>query len=102
MTYYLTHLLSTTDGKGCTLTQKIFEFILKTVVHEKLTIIGTDGMSLMTDKFNNALYFQEEQLKSPLQSSICLLHTNKLPFQHVFMALDFPINSSDNFSRPIG
>ena len=49
-TYYLTRL-SSIDGKGRTLTQEIFEFILETVLCEKLIIINTDETASMTDSY---------------------------------------------------
>ena len=69
---------------------------------EKLTIISTDGTALMTGKFNGTIRSLEELLKNPLQWSICLLHTNKLHLQHVFMELDRTTNSPDSFTGLIG
>ena len=100
-TYYLTHL-SPTDGKGRTLAQEIFDFISNTMLCQKLNIVGTDGAALMTGKFNGVIRSLEELLKTPLQRSICLLHTNKLPLRHVFMELDGTTNSPDSFTGPIG
>ena len=100
-TYYLTHL-SPTDGKGRTLAQEIFDFISNNMLCQKLNIVGTDGAALMTGKFNGVIRSLEELLKTPLQWSICLLHTNELPLHHVFMELGGTTNSPDSFTRPIG
>ena len=99
-TYYLTHL-SPTDGKGRTLGE-IFDFISNTMLCQKLNIVGTVGAALMTGKFNGVIRSLEELLKTPLQWSIYLLHTNELPLCHVFMELDGTTNSPDSFTGPIG
>ena len=76
--YYLSHF-STEDGKGRTIAQKIFNTIANTELHDKLTVVGTDGTAAMTGKFNGCIRKLEELLNKPLQWVICLLHTNELP-----------------------
>ena len=99
--YYLSHF-STEDGKGRTIAQKIFNTIANTELHDKLTVVGTDGTAAMTGKFNGCIRKLEELLNKPLQWVICLLHTNELPLRHVFTMLDGTTNSPDTFAGPIG
>ena len=99
--YYLSHF-STEDGKGGTIAQKIFNTIANTELHDKLTVVGTDGTAAMTGKFNGCIRKLEELLNKPLQWVICLLHTNELPLRHVFTMLDGTTNSPDTFAGPIG
>ena len=99
--YYLSHF-STEDGKGRTIAQKIFNTIANTELHDKLTVVGTDGPAVMTGKFNGCIRKLEELLNKPLQWVICLLHTNELPLRHVFTMLDGTTNSPDTFAGPIG
>ena len=99
--YYLSHF-STEDGKGKTIAQKIFNTIANTELHDKLTVVGTDGTAAMTGKFNDCIRKLEELLNKPLQWVICLLHTNELPLIHVFTMLDGTTNSPDTFAGPIG
>ena len=70
--YYLSHF-STEDGKGRTIAQKIFNTIANTELHDKLTVVGTDGTAAMTGKFNGCIRKLEELLNKPLQWVICLL-----------------------------
>ena len=71
-------------------------------VHDKLTVVGTDGTAAMTGKFNGCIRKLEELLNKPLQWVFCLLHTNELPLRHVFTMLDGTTNSPDTFAGPIG
>ena len=64
--YYLSHF-STEDGKGRTIAQKIFNTIANTKLHDKLTVVGTDGTAAMTGKFNGCIRKLEELLNKPLQ-----------------------------------
>ena len=59
--YYLSHF-STEDGKGRTIAQKIFNTISNTELHDKLTVVGTDGTAAMTGKFNGCIRKLEELL----------------------------------------
>ena len=82
--------------------QEILDFISNTMLCQKLNIVCTDGAALMTGKFNGVIRSLKELLKTPLQWSICLLHTNELPLRHVFMELDGTTNSPDSFTGSIG
>ena len=66
--YYLSHF-STEDGKERTIAQEIFNTIANTElqVHDKLTVVGTDGTAAMTGKFNGCIRKLEELLNKPLQ-----------------------------------
>ena len=64
--YYLPHF-STDDGKGRTIAQKIFNTVANTELHDKLRVVGTDGIAAMTGKFNGCIRMLEELLNKPLQ-----------------------------------
>ena len=68
-TYYLTRF-SSIDGKSRTSALEIFQFISETVLCEKLTIMGTDGTTWMTGKFNGAI----PSLKKLLKKSTALVN----------------------------
>ena len=99
--YYLSHF-STEDGKGRTIAQKIFNTIANTELHDKLTVVDTDGTEAMTGKFNGCIRKSEELLNKPLQGVICLQHSNELPLRHVFTTLHKTTNSPDTFAGPVG
>ena len=45
--YYLTHI-TTTDGKGKSIAESLFQVLANTDLKEKLAVIGTDGTGSMT------------------------------------------------------
>ena len=98
---YLTHF-SVEDGKGVTVGKAIYKELENTDLQNSLSIVGSDGTAIMTGKHHGSMATLEQFLQIPLQWVICLLHTNKLPFRHVFKDLDGVSLSPDSFSGPIG
>ena len=64
--------------------------------------MGTDGTGSMTGPHSRFIRSLEVLLNKPLQWSICLLHCNELPLQHILTILDGTTRSPDSFSDPIG
>ena len=75
--YYLAHF-SPEDGKGRTISQKLFGTTRGTELEDKLAIVGTNGTAGIIGKYNGCIRHLEELIHRPLQWIVCLLHTNEL------------------------
>ena len=87
--------------KKAVLLEGIKDEINNTILKETLTAIVTNKTAAMTRPYNGAIRCFDECLDRPLQWSVCLLHTNKLPFKHVFSILKKKIKGPDLFSGSI-
>ncbi|KAJ8891570.1 hypothetical protein PR048_004098 [Dryococelus australis] len=68
---------------------------------EKLQVIRCDG-TVNNSNWKNGVIRQLELLVGrPLQSSVCLLHFNKLPFSHIFQHIDGATTGPKSFSGSI-
>ena len=98
---YLTHL-NVEDGKGITIAEAIHKALKNTELQRNLSIMGSDGIAVMTGKHHGSIATLEKLLQRPLQWVICVLHINELPLTHAFKHLDGVTASPDSFSGPIG
>ena len=99
--FYLIHMTSE-DSKGKTISCCFNEVLKNTKLKEKVSVVGTDGTGSMTGPHSRFIRSLEVLLNKPLQWSICLLHCNELPLQHILTILDGTTRSPDSFSDPIG
>ena len=65
-------------------------------------IVGSDSTSCSTGKVGRVICLLEKAPKRKLYWSICLLHTNELPFRNIFTSLDGPTTGSNSFQGPAG
>ena len=98
---YLTHFC-VEDGKGVTVGKAIYKELENTNLQNSLSIVGSDGTAIMTGKYRGSNATVEQLLQRPLLRVIYFLHTNELPFWHIFMDLYGVSTSPDSFSGPIG
>ena len=70
--YYLTHF-SSDHGEGRTTALKIFNTITDTKLHDRLAVVGTDGILTLTGKNNGGIRNLEELLNKRNQWAVCLL-----------------------------
>ena len=70
----VTHV-SPKDGKGRTITHKLFDSIRGTELEDRLAIVGTDGTACITGKHNGCIQHLVELVHRPLQGIVCLYHT---------------------------
>ena len=85
--YYLSHV-SPQDGKAESIASSLYEAIRITELEKNLQFIGSDGTVVMTRHSGVVIRILEERLRRPLQWSIRLLHSNEIPWLHVFRLLD--------------
>ena len=81
---YIGHF-SIDSGKANVIVKGILDFLeMKFDYHFALVAIGCDGTAVNTGHKNGVIVSLEKHLKKPLQWFVCLLHTNELPFRHLF------------------
>lgn len=68
----------------------------------KILAFGYHGTNVNTGWKNGVIKQMEEEMQSPLQWLICLLHANELPLRRIFTFLDGPTSGPKAFSGPIG
>ena len=85
--FYLDHF-SPPNGKAKTLALHIHSAIKDTELEQKLAVIGSACIPVMTGHTNGLITALERLLTRQLQWVICLLHCMELPLCHVFTALD--------------
>ena len=99
--FYLSHVMPE-DRTGYKITTSVYSAIKDTALEQKLKIVGSDGIAVMTGKSKGFIASLETLIGRPLQWVICLLLLNELPLRHVFHNLDGITSGPDSFSGPIG
>lgn len=69
---------------------------------DDLQAIGCDGTSVNTGVNKGVIRQLEEFLEKPLHHIVCLLHTNELPFRHIFAKVDGETSGPSSFKGSIG
>lgn len=68
----------------------------------ELEALGCDGTAVNTGIHGGVLTRMEQFLGRPIQRIVCLLHTNELPFRHLFKYIDGETTGPTSFSGEIG
>lgn len=69
---------------------------------DELIAFGCDGTSVNTGINTGILRRMEEFIGRPLHHIVCLLHTNELPFRHLFIKVDGDTSGPTSFKGAIG
>ena len=85
--FYLSHVMPE-DGTGYKIATSVYSAIKDTAQEQKLKVVGSDGIAVMTGKSKGFIASLETLIGRILQWVICLLHLNELPLRHVFQNLD--------------
>ena len=97
---YLTHL-TPEDGKGKTIAEIIFEWILETGQEDNIVVIGGDSTGVNTGWERGAIHFMEASLGHKVMWTICFLHLNELGLRHLIEQLDGPTASGNTFTGKV-
>ena len=97
---YLTHTTPISD-KAIDITNSIFQIITDQGATDTICAIGCDITNTNTGCKGGVICQVELTLGCPLCWFICMLHTNELPFQHLFVHLDGPTSGANSFTGPI-
>ena len=90
-------------GSGTDVKDAIFPVLRDRGLLPSCKVVGTDSTAANTGKTKGAITLLEEELGHRLVWLVCMLHTNELPFRHLFIALDGETTSSDkSFVGPLG
>ena len=76
------------DGSARSLVSELISGIVATNSKDTLQAVICDGTPVNTGRVSGVLKHLDIFLERPLQSIVCLLHLNKLPFRHLFDAID--------------
>ncbi|GBN73905.1 hypothetical protein AVEN_114829-1 [Araneus ventricosus] len=91
------------SGSAHNIANSILSYLTETVflLHE-LDVIGFDGNVNNTGWKTGVICQIEKKLKDQLQWDVCFLHSNELPFLHLFINFDGGMTGPKSFSGPIG
>ena len=99
-----TYISHTTPNSGSSkdITDSIVTSLKERDVNtEKIQAVRCDGTNVNTGQKAGVIRRLEESFNHPLQSLVCLLHTNELPLRHLFKALDGSTYGPRGFSGSI-
>ena len=94
---YLTHL-TVRGGNAAAISQAILAFTGKYDINNTLKVIGCDSTNVNSSCNGGEIHRIKEKIGHKLICLICLLHTNELPFRHLFTSLDEKTIGKDSFS----
>ena len=98
---YLGHL-EPDGGKAVEISESMLKYLRDNGIDGGWKVVGSDSTSCITGNIGDVICLLEKSLGRRLLWSICLLHTNELPFRNLFTTLDGPTTGSNSFSGPIG
>ena len=98
---YLGHL-EPDGGKAVEISESMLKYLRDNGIDGGWKVVGSDSTSCITGNIGGVICLLEKSLGRRLYCSICLLHTNELPFRNLFTTLDGPTTGSNSFSGPIG
>ena len=90
------------DGFARSIAVEIANCIAATNSLDTLQGVICDGSAVNTGRVSGVIKCVELFLERPLQSIVCLLHLNKLPFRHLFDAIDGKTTGPATFAGEIG
>ena len=98
---YMTHFA---PGKGTAsvVSDSVVAGLVEMGASESIKVIGSDTTNTMSGAEGGAQHYAEEKLGRNLQRVFCNLHTNELPFRHLFQSIDGKTSGKDSFKGPIG
>ena len=85
-------------GTAAAVSEGVVAGIVKFDASKSIKLIGSDT----TNTMSGAQHYVEEALERNLQRVFCDLHTNELPFRHLFQHLDGKTSGKDSFKGPQG
>jgi len=80
----------------------LFEWLDQKSCCDSIQAIGCDSTNLNTGHNGGIIHLLEKKLEKNLIWLVCLLHTNELPFRHLFSALDGGTSSNNKWAGVIG
>ena len=99
---YLDHV-TPSSGKATEIASEILDLLSKKSVDTKqIVAIACDLTAVNTDINGGVFRLLKKSFNKPIHWFICLLHINKLPWQHLFRYLDYPTAGPRAFFGTIG
>ena len=98
---YMTHF-APKKGTAAAVSEGVVAGIVKLDASKSIKLIGSDTTNTMSGAEGGAQHYVEEALERNLQRVFCDLHTNELPFRHLFQHLDGKTSGKDSFKGPQG
>jgi len=99
--HYVDHV-APKSGKSDDITTEILSVVHETNSVDTLGAVLCDSTNVNTGEHNGVIRQLEIALKRPVQSLICTLHLNELPFCEVFKTVDGPTSGPRGFKGPVG
>jgi len=93
---YLTHLQPDTS-KAKDIANYLIDYLDENGIASDIKVIGCDSTSVNTGSKGGVVHIIENLLHHKVLWSICMLHTNELPFRHLFVSFDGPTSGKDSF-----
>lgn len=98
---YMTHF-ALKKGTALVVCDAVYSGLVEMGATDSLEVIGSDTTNTMSGTDGGAHHYIEGKLGRNLFRVLCNLHTNELPFRHLFIHEDGKTSGKECFKGPIG